>query len=189
MGGGMGGMMGGGMGGGGRKKRVGPSSKKQEAQAEAERKNQERKQALAGSVDEAAEAAKEKEEKEDNQEYKQTVKGLRWVVLTGVLDNKAFIKNFSKAIRQTSAHPNYLRLDVTRQVRDTSGDWSDWEKVDLDRNYTILDNLPDSSEELTKDEYRIETLVDPLPKLLFLEIRSVELADHISFFNDRTVGE
>jgi hypothetical protein len=163
--GGMSGMMGGMGGGGGRKKRVGPSSKKQEAQAEAERKNQQRKQELAGSVDEAAEAAKEKEEKEDNQEYKQTVKGLRWVVVTGVLDNKAFIKNFSKALKQTSAHPNYLRLDVTRQVRDSNGDWSDWEKVDLDRNYMILDNLPDSSEELTPDTVRIETLIDPLPKL------------------------
>ena len=97
---------------------------------------------------------------------KEVVKGLRWVAITGTLDHGKMLANYREALKNPAvAFPHYARLDVERQTRQKDGSWSDWEAVDSKRNYDIIDNLPEEDEELTPDNVRPESLVDPLPFL------------------------
>ena len=98
--------------------------------------------------------------------HKEITKGLRWVAITGVLDHEKIKENYFSALKNPAvAKPNYKQLDVQRQVLESGGTWSDWEVVDNDRNRLITYNLPEEEEELTPDDARIDTLVDPLPFL------------------------
>ena len=47
----------------------------------------------------------------------------------------------------------------------TEGIWTDWQDVDLKKNYDILDNIPEVEEELAPESVLPKELVDPLPFL------------------------
>jgi hypothetical protein len=95
--------------------------------------------------------------------YKEEVKGLRWVVLTGVLDHAKLVENYRLALKNPAvAHPFYKRLNLQRQVQQPDGTWSDWQDVSNESNLKVLDNLTEADEELTPDTVRPPALVDPL---------------------------
>ena len=154
------------MGGGG----GGNSAKAREA-AEARRQEEERrlKAAVAGDTKEAGTALKKEDTKDAavpdaGVAYKEVVKGLRSVVITGTLDNKRLKANYLNALKDPNlAYPNYKRLDVQRQTLGTDGTWSDFVDVDADVNLNVLDNLTETDDELVPDDARLESLVDPLP--------------------------
>lgn len=100
--------------------------------------------------------------------FKEKLQALRWAVVTGVLDHKALRQNYAKALRQDekTTNPNYKYVELERQVLGTDGSWGNWEKVDINKKYAVIDNLTETDEELVPDENRLETLCDPLPFLL-----------------------
>jgi hypothetical protein len=157
-----GGMMGsGGMGGGRR-----PPSERSKQEA-ADRRNLEetkKKNMLAGSVDEAKPSEKEAPV-EANVAYVEVVKGLRSVVITGKLDNKKLRANYILALKNPDiAYPNYKRLDVQRQTLGSDGvTWGEWQALDEDAKYAVLDNITEEDEELVSADTILEALVDPLP--------------------------
>jgi hypothetical protein len=98
--------------------------------------------------------------------YKETVKGYRSVVLTGVLDNKTLKENYLNALKDPAiAYPNYNRLDVERQQLSSDGEWSKFALVKSEDNYRVLDNLPEVDLELVPEApgARLASLVDQLP--------------------------
>ena len=98
------------------------------------------------------------------QQFKEIIKALHWVVITGVLDHAKLVANYREALRNLAvANPHYARLELERQVRQKDLSWSDWEKVDAEENLKILDNLPEEDEELTPENVRPDNLNDPLP--------------------------
>lgn len=98
--------------------------------------------------------------------WKETTRGLRWVVLTGTLDHGQILENYREALKNPAvAQPNYARLDVERQRKQPDGSWSEWGPVAMEENLAILDNLPEEDEELTPDNVRPVNLNDPLPFL------------------------
>lgn len=167
MGGGSMGMMGGMMGGG-------PPDDSPEGKKAAELKAKKTQRALAGSVADAGKALEKDNAKDEAKgkdataegPFKEITKGLRWVCVTGVVDHKKMRENWLAALKNPAiAHPNYKQLDVQRQIRGSDGEWGDWEDVDIEKNRLVLWNLPEEEEELTPDDVRIDTLVDPLPFL------------------------
>jgi hypothetical protein len=170
----MGGMMAGGMGGMmGRRRRTPRKTAAQrkreydEAVA-AEKKKQDR--ALAGGKDAGAKGkVSEEDAPPEDGNFKEITRGLRWVVLTGTLDYKKLRDNYLTALKIPEvAYPHFVAeggLKLQRQALDDAGEWSEWEDVDRDANLEILDNLPEVEEELTPDEVRVASLVDPLPFL------------------------
>src|SRR5947209_16606970 len=115
---------------------------------------------------------KDEEKKDENAPatpegpYKETLRGLRWVSITGVLDYKKLRENYEAALKKPEvAYPHFKGLALKRQARDSDGNWSEWEDVDSERNLEILNNLPEEDEELTLDTARIDAIVDPLPFL------------------------
>jgi len=158
-------------GAGGRRRRP----KKSAAQLEAEAKKEyelEKKRKEQLLVSNGKEAPEEKDEEKDeaadpvNGPWKEISKGLRWVCITGVLDNKKLRENYLQALKRTEiAFPHFKQLDVQRQVLQANGDWSAWESVDFDKNSEIVNNLPEEEEELAPEDVRITALVDPLPFL------------------------
>ncbi len=170
-GGGMGGMPGAGGAAGAGSAREKEETKRKEAE---EKTKLARK--LAGSVDTAKESAKEKERtaaggaadaSTANTNYTSSTKGLRWVSVTGVLDNRKLKENYLAALKDPAfAYPNYSKIELERQVKTDKGDWSRWSKLDTDKNYVVIDNLVEvDPDELTPDNVRLEALVDPLPFL------------------------
>jgi len=119
-------------------------AKKREAQ-EAEKK----KKLFAGKVDSAKEKEETKAEEataEPQGPWKEETKGKRWIVITGVIDNEQLKKNYLQALKNPAiAYPNYKRLDVERQTRQPDGTWTEWAAIDQDKNYEVLDNLPDAT--------------------------------------------
>lgn len=100
--------------------------------------------------------------------FKEKLQSLRWAVVTGVLDHKALRQNYAKALRQDekATNPNYKYVELERQVLGNDGSWGNWEKVDINKKYAVLDNLTETDEELVPEENRLETICDPLPFLL-----------------------
>ncbi|MHC5545027.1 hypothetical protein ACYOEI_42870, partial [Singulisphaera rosea] len=97
---------------------------------------------------------------------KEITKGLRWVAITGVLDHKKLRDNYLQALKNPAvAQPHFKQLDVERQVLQSDGSWTEWEAVDSEKNWEIVDNLPEEEEELTPETVRLDSLVDPLPFL------------------------
>lgn len=124
----------------------------------------------------ATAAPKEEPEEEavalgPNVEYKKETEGLRWVSVIGLLDHKKLRDQYAKALKVefTQAHPDYLRLELERQVYDpVSSAWGQWTAVDDAANDQILDRVAyteSEKEELTLAEARLEPLVDFLPYL------------------------
>ena len=98
------------------------------------------------------------------QHWKETDLELSWAVVTGVIPNKAILKDAraEAADRQQLLHI-YRRVELSRQERADDGTWSGWQDVDPGPTLRILDNLPEEDEELVPPEFRLENLVDPLP--------------------------
>ncbi len=142
------------------------SGGKEEEKKKRELEERQKKNALAGSgtlketpQEGAADAASQVPSKE-------ITKGVRWVAITGVLDNGRLHENYLAALKRPEvAYPHFKQLDVERQVKQPDGSWSDWEAIDLDRNRLLLDNLPEADEEWTPETVRISSLVAPLPFL------------------------
>jgi hypothetical protein len=99
--------------------------------------------------------------------YKEEVKGKRWVVLTAVLDNAKLKKNYLQALKNEAvAYPNFKRVDIERQTLQTDGtSWSEWTAVAMEKNWEVLDNLPEYDTEFVPEVQRPAALVDPLPFL------------------------
>ncbi len=131
-----------------------------------------RKKSLVGNVDPAKEKEKAKDKGEEAVDaasqgpWKEEVKGKRWVTITGVVDNEQMNKNWLLALKNPAiAFPIYRRVDVERQVRQSDGAWTDWAMVDSNKNYAVLDNLPEADVEFVPEPKRPENLVDRLPFL------------------------
>ncbi len=163
------GMMGGMMGQPKKKKRKSKEEIAREAKAEQERLARNLSKSLAGAVPEAdtsEDEKKKKEEEEDGGPYKEVTQGYRWVVITGILDHGQLLENYRKALKNPSvAHPQYLRLDLQRRTQQPDGSWSDWADVDIEKNYSVLDNITDEEEELVEENKLPDNLVDHLPFL------------------------
>jgi hypothetical protein len=99
--------------------------------------------------------------------YKEEVKGKRWVVLTAVLDNAKLKKNYLQALKNEAvAYPNFKRVDIERQTLQTDGtSWSEWTAVAMEKNWEVLDNLPEYDTEFVPENQRPKNLVDALPFL------------------------
>lgn len=115
-------------------------------------------------------AAKKEEEKKPELDplgppEKETVKGQRTVVLTAVLDHKAFRESYAKALKLdiSQAHPKYLRVDVERQQLQANGAWTPWTLVDRTKNEFVLNNIPEKEPDLATPESILEPLVDNVP--------------------------
>ena len=166
--GGMGGMMGG-AGKKGNNSKGRAAANRQQARLDAEKKAAEEKKRLSGAL--VGEGGEEKEEKKEEETKegvnKEATKGLHWVVITGVLDNKKMKQNWLNALKIASvAYPHYRQIEVQRQVRNFDGSWpEEWEEVDSEKNQAISYNLPETEDELAPDDVIIPALVDPLPFL------------------------
>jgi hypothetical protein len=141
-----------------------PEEKKRR-EAEEER----RKAAFAGKTDVGGKE-KGKEEAEPDPAaagpWKEETKGRRWVVITGVIDNEKLKRNYLLALKNPAiAYPNYKRLDVERRSHLPDEGWTEWAVADQNKNYEVLDNLPQLSTEVVPEPKRPSSLVDPLPFL------------------------
>ncbi len=164
--GGMGGM-GMGMMGGQRKKRGKSKAEiEREEKEERARKERELKSGLIGTAGRETPKTETETEKEEGGPFKQVTKGYRWVAITGTLDHAQMLANYKEALKNPAiAHPNYVRLDLERRILQADGTWSDWQKVDANKNLDVLDNLPANEVELAPKEVLPDGLVDPLPFL------------------------
>jgi hypothetical protein len=146
-----------------------PKKNSREEQA-AKKKSDEDTRKLKRSITGKVEVAAEEEAAGQEPEYKEIVKGHRWVALTGVFDYKRQREEYAKALKLdiASAYPDFVRLDLQRQVRDVDGEWSEWETVDYKKNEAVFEDLteaePDENE-LTAPESRVETVTALLPFL------------------------
>lgn len=165
------GMMGmGGTGAARKKGRGNPAQLAAEDKRKYEEEQKKLKRQLAGNVEEGEEAKGKKEEAATEGAptvpSKEIVRGLRWVAITGVLDYKKLRDNYTKALKNSAiAYPHFKQLDVERQVLQSDGEWSPWEATDSERNWAIVNNLPEEEDELTPESVRLNALVDPLPFL------------------------
>jgi hypothetical protein len=99
--------------------------------------------------------------------WKEVEVPMRWVAVIGVVDNQGVREALAleRKIKLAEAYADYKRVDIQRQVRSPEGDWSSWRDVDENKNYEVLDNLPELSKERTPEDVRPPALVDPLPLL------------------------
>ena len=144
------------------------SQRKEKPEEKAARELAERKKkgALAGEVQPKADPNADKNAPAQPEgPYKEEVKGKRWVVLTAVLDNAKLRKNYIQALKTEAAYPNFRRVDAERQELQSDGSWSEWAPVDQEKNWAVLDNLPETDSELVPDSRRPQDLVDALPFL------------------------
>jgi len=146
-----------------------PPDNSEEAKKKAAIEAEKKKRMFTGKVDPAKDKEEAKAEEapaEPQGPWKEDTKGKRWVVITGVIDNEQLKKNYLLALKtQAIAYPNYKRVDVERQTRQPEGTWSEWEAIDRNKSYEVLDNLPEIDAELVPDPRRPEALNDPLPFL------------------------
>ena len=149
---------------------AGPPPKEDNSPEAKQRKaleEKQRKEAFVGKVDPAKDKEKDQPEAAPPQgPWKEETHGKRWIVITGVIDNAQMIKNWQLALKNPAiAYPNYKRLDVERRTRQSDGTWSDWEAIDQNKNYEVLDNIPEIDTEYVPEPQRPAALVDPLPYL------------------------
>ncbi len=164
----------------------GMGEQEEDAKTKAERETAQRKQrealkkSLSGqlSADALASAAEETPTRSDGTVPKESLRGYRWVAITGVLDHKRLRENFAKALKEdlAAAHPHYLRVEVERQAREQDGEWTDWQPVNRDWiQNQVLNRLvekdpetnPENNLSLLQDNVTLGPLTDPLP---FLEV-------------------
>ena len=123
--------------------------------------------APAATKDEAAKKDEPAASVADAGTWKEETRGKRWVVITGVIDNEKMNKNWLDALKNPAiAYPQYLKVQPQRQTMKDDGTWPDtWSALNEDENYKVLDNIPQSDEELVPEAQRPATVVDPLPVL------------------------
>jgi hypothetical protein len=98
--------------------------------------------------------------------YLEETKGKRWVVITATLDNAKLKKNYLMALKNEAiAYPDFKRVEVERQVLQTDGSWSEWTATEKEKNWEVLDNLPEVDVEFVPETQRSPALVDSLPFL------------------------
>jgi RNA polymerase sigma factor (sigma-70 family) len=109
--------------------------------------------------------------------YKETPLETSWVVVTGSASRSLIHDNLRRlrAGMEPSRNAFYRRVDLQRQERQADGSWSSWTIVDPEPTLRILDNVPEEDEELTPDQFRLETLCDPLPHLTEGQWRGVNV--------------
>jgi hypothetical protein len=113
--------------------------------------------------------------------FRETERGLRWAVVTGVVDHHK-ISAFLGAGRRPeppSAERMYRRVDLEKQGRQEDGTWSDWRPVDREANLTILDNLPAIERECVSQKFLTSQLVDPLPWLTDRAWKGVDVEEFL----------
>jgi RNA polymerase sigma factor (sigma-70 family) len=100
--------------------------------------------------------------------WKEATREVRWVVVTGVVDHRAIQARYSGRSQFPPARADaiYRRVELERQSQEATGAWSDWQRVAHEPTLRILDNLPEEDIEVTPEEVRLPTLVDPLPHLI-----------------------
>jgi RNA polymerase sigma factor (sigma-70 family) len=99
--------------------------------------------------------------------FKETELELSWAVVTGVIPNRAILKDAGAAAADPESLTRfYRRVELSRQELANEGFWSERQPVDPQPTMRILDNLPEEDEELVPPEFRLESLVDPLPHRL-----------------------
>jgi hypothetical protein len=150
---------------------AGPSSKKDKPETAEEKiarlaKEKRDRERFAGNVDPAEKKEKEEGDAAPAGNYKEEVKGKRWVVITAQLDNAKLKKNYLMALKNEAiAYPNFKRVDLERQTLQSDGTWSEWAPTVKEKNYEVLDNLPEYDTEFVPEVQRPAALVDPLPFL------------------------
>jgi hypothetical protein len=176
--GGSGGMMAAMMGGsGGTRASQGGDLAKAEAEKKRRQDEERARRAVAGDVVPGDPKAEEKSDpsRPPGAEPREVLRGFRWAVVTGIIDNKKLRDNLARATKvdPAAAFVNYLRVDLERQERRDDGSWSAWTPVD--RKFSqenVLELLTDIESEtgptgtpITPEDVRLKTLVDPLPFL------------------------
>lgn len=181
--GGMAGMMGGmgqNMGGMAGRGETGKEKSESEKKKEEAKKKREMDRLIAGDASAGkVEEKVEEEEVDDNlppgHEYVKSPKGFRWVVLTGVLDNRILRDNYARALKldPSGAFVHYLRVDLQRRQRQDDGKWTDWEMVDrqfsIDEVLSLLTELePETTSDsklIVQAKTKLKELCDDLPFL------------------------
>lgn len=94
--------------------------------------------------------------------HKEVERAYHWAVVTGVVDHRAIQENARQAgFDNLDPQHFYRRVELQRQTRDVSGNWSNWSMVNPEPTYLVLDNIPEETEELVQPI--VQPLVDPLP--------------------------
>jgi RNA polymerase sigma factor (sigma-70 family) len=100
--------------------------------------------------------------------FRETLLDVRWAVVTGIVDHRAIQGGFANAdgVPLPATELIYRRVDLQRQTQDQGqGTWSTWRSIVWERNYRILDHLPERGLERTNARFRLDALVDPTPVL------------------------
>jgi hypothetical protein len=110
--------------------------------------------------------------------YKKEVRHLRWAVVVGTLDFRAIREaRLGKDGRNAELeHRLCKRIDLQRQTRTPDGTWTDWNDIDDQAIYRILDDITEEARERTRSDVRLEAFVDPLPLLKSGAWRGVDVA-------------
>jgi RNA polymerase sigma factor (sigma-70 family) len=99
--------------------------------------------------------------------FQEVEREFRWAVITGVIDHqrvqKSLIRDEGRPV--PPAGRLYRRVELKRQARREDGSWLDWEMVDMPAKFKILDHLVEREAERVPEPFRIDGLVDPLPRL------------------------
>jgi hypothetical protein len=109
--------------------------------------------------------------------YKEELRHLRWAVVVGTLDFRAIREaRLGKDGRNAELERRLCkRIDLQRQSRNPDGTWTDWNDIDDQALYRILDNITEIAKERTKTDVYLEAVVDPLPLLKSGEWRGVDV--------------
>jgi hypothetical protein len=110
--------------------------------------------------------------------YKKEVRHLRWAVVLGTLDFRAIREaRLGKDGRNAELERRLCkRIDIQRQTRTADGTWTDWNDIDDQALYKILDSITEEARERTRSDVRLEAFVDPLPLLKSGTWRGVDVA-------------
>jgi hypothetical protein len=109
--------------------------------------------------------------------YKESTHSLRWAVVVGTLDFRTIRESCLGKDGRNAEREHQLckRIDLQRQTRNPDGTWTDWNDIDCDANYKVLDNITEVAKERTKPDVYLEAVVDPLPLLKSGEWRGVDV--------------
>ncbi len=182
----------------GRNSRESRRAQEREEAEERERQENERRRLAAG-VRGGGSLSREEDEADDprlsgpkvDPDVVYEVEGYRFVAITGVLDNKQMIENYARALKVDEssrvAHPDYAPLEIQRQRKQEDGTWTAWEDVNVEANEAILNDIAEQDDELTREENRLLSLVDPLPFLRAGYYHNVHIAKFLTDESQRKI--